>query len=197
MLNFSATYLLENQTIWEKIAHLVLYRITLEFFKGEGGLKLLKEEIEIFNPNLKDLLPKDLIWLFRKEELETRSKGLALIYLKEKITLRLILVNKALRKILGTFKTSPTYKIEIEASIPPIRLNLNYLEGKKGKKEEEDLENLIEIRILPLPKEEVKKEYLELLKDILKSLENLIYYSDRSRLEKGTIGARIFEYITS
>ena len=81
----------------------MIYRIPLDSFKGKGGLKLLKEEIQIFNLDLKDLLAKEPVWLFRKKELDSKTKGSALLYLKEKIPPKLLL-------IVGKYYKSEEYK---------------------------------------------------------------------------------------
>ena len=112
MPNFLALFLLQTQQIQEKVvkyylldlgeklqlkkdkkwSYLVIHRISLDPFKRKEGLKFLKEEIQIFNLDLKDLLAKEPVQLFRKEELDSKAKDLALLYLKEKIPPKFLLI---------------------------------------------------------------------------------------------------------
>ncbi|EGE07676.1 hypothetical protein TEQG_08765 [Trichophyton equinum CBS 127.97] len=118
--------------------------------------------------------------------------------------------------------------MEIEASIPPIKSEIEYIEGQKKKLEpsqlfritskiasllsnskievvnqnwikpwSQSLESLIDFKISQSSKEIAKKEHIDLLKEVLKNKDSIIYYSDGSKLDSGYLGAGIYNFRTS
>ncbi|EGE08493.1 hypothetical protein TEQG_08793 [Trichophyton equinum CBS 127.97] len=61
----------------------------------------------------------------------------------------------------------------------------------------QSLESLIDFKISQSSKEIAKKEHIDLLKEVLKNKDSIIYYSDGSKLDSGYLGVEIYNFRTS
>ena len=79
ILDFSVDFLMQKKAVWGKLIDkivkkvkkdihwnkIIIHRISIQLFSINEGLKMLKNEIKIFNPQLK--LIKKPAWLYSKE----------------------------------------------------------------------------------------------------------------------------------
>ena len=91
MPEFSANFLIQKKVVWEelidKIAkkveknihwnRIVIHEISIQPFSTNEGLEMLKNEIEIFNPQLK--LMKKPTWLYFKENRQLKIHAFIII----------------------------------------------------------------------------------------------------------------------